>query len=347
MECDVLAAGEDVLDYHARIELQDRGPVVHPAAEATVRVNDQEVDFSLSLVPDDTVVIGAEQLHVRWIGPPAPEREWWLHASKSDDVVKLGELLEIGRAPESGIQFDDDHVSRNHAQVRCDGNVWLTDLGSANGTFVNGERVIGSVRLFHGDFVSFDRYEYQLIGTGDDLTPVRRVDPSEPEEAEPIGGSASLSVDTTEIDYVAANPEGASTLPQTEETGAFFLGVNEPVTGLTFRISMGRTVIGRENACDVVLNDPTVSAKHAEVVMRPESCTVTNMMATNGTRVNGDTVSSVVLADGDVLRFGRVTLVYKDVPTTRAETLLLKRTQWMMLLGSIALAGVLTLLIFL
>jgi two-component system, cell cycle response regulator len=49
----------------------------------------------------------------------------------------------IGRAGDNGFQIDDITVSRRHALVAVDGqgNVWITDQGSANGTFVNGEAI--------------------------------------------------------------------------------------------------------------------------------------------------------------------------------------------------------------
>jgi len=48
----------------------------------------------------------------------------------------------IGRLPECGVVLGDTNVSRRHAQVALDaGEVVVTDLGSTNGTFVNGRRV--------------------------------------------------------------------------------------------------------------------------------------------------------------------------------------------------------------
>src|SRR5271165_5668104 len=48
----------------------------------------------------------------------------------------------IGRAADAGIRLDDDGVSRKHARVvQRDNQVWIEDLESANGTFVNDGRV--------------------------------------------------------------------------------------------------------------------------------------------------------------------------------------------------------------
>ncbi|MDB1089172.1 DUF1707 and FHA domain-containing protein [Streptomyces sp. ACA25] len=64
--------------------------------------------------------------------------------------------MTIGRAPGSILRLNDASVSRCHAQLRGTGDGWrLRDLGSANGTWVNGRRVTGSVPVRPGDQVRF------------------------------------------------------------------------------------------------------------------------------------------------------------------------------------------------
>ncbi len=70
--------------------------------------------------------------------------------------LALGEaVVTFGRKPESTVQLADPNVSRNHAEVRPHGNGWvLVDLGSTNGTRVNGARV-SSHGLTEGDEIAF------------------------------------------------------------------------------------------------------------------------------------------------------------------------------------------------
>jgi DNA-binding CsgD family transcriptional regulator len=66
----------------------------------------------------------------------------------------------LGRRENSDLLLSDPHVSRAHAVVRRQsGAVWLEDLGSTGGTFVNGEPVTGSQALRHGDLVRFGTVE--------------------------------------------------------------------------------------------------------------------------------------------------------------------------------------------
>jgi pSer/pThr/pTyr-binding forkhead associated (FHA) protein len=65
----------------------------------------------------------------------------------------LGPLNEIGRAEENNIQIASSNLSRKHAVIRAvPGGFSITDLGSQNGTYVNGERVTER-RLADGDTI--------------------------------------------------------------------------------------------------------------------------------------------------------------------------------------------------
>lgn len=72
-----------------------------------------------------------------------------------DRFVLGEEIVTIGRVPESVIMLEDPNVSRNHAEIRPSGNGFvLADVGSTNGTKINGIRV--SERLLQdGDELTF------------------------------------------------------------------------------------------------------------------------------------------------------------------------------------------------
>lgn len=70
--------------------------------------------------------------------------------------VRLGDrVTTIGRLPECTVLVNDPNVSRRHTEVRAAGSGYLlVDLGSTNGTKVNGLRVHGEQALADGDIVS-------------------------------------------------------------------------------------------------------------------------------------------------------------------------------------------------
>ncbi|MFG2760184.1 DUF1707 and FHA domain-containing protein [Streptomyces wuyuanensis] len=71
--------------------------------------------------------------------------------------------LRIGRDPSNGLRLSHETVSRLHAELSLRGGLWvLRDLGSTNGTTVNGRRVTGSVVVRAGDMVSFGHMGFRL-----------------------------------------------------------------------------------------------------------------------------------------------------------------------------------------
>jgi hypothetical protein len=78
----------------------------------------------------------------------------WLVLPDGRRVGIADEIVTIGRLPECAIALDDPNVSRRHAQVRRDGqHVVVVDLGSTNGTKVNGVN-IREQRLAAGDTIT-------------------------------------------------------------------------------------------------------------------------------------------------------------------------------------------------
>ncbi len=66
-----------------------------------------------------------------------------------------GDQLTVGRDSSNAVTINDAEVSRKHARLNFQGGKYvIEDLGSTNGTFVNGQRLAGPVVLKSGDVVS-------------------------------------------------------------------------------------------------------------------------------------------------------------------------------------------------
>jgi len=93
---------------------------------------------------------------------PAPKDAAWLVVTRSSTPGTLGRLFKLtggeavlGRSPEAEVRLVDEGISRRHARIvrRADGIFELHDLASTNGTYHNGLRLKGSIRLDEGDKV--------------------------------------------------------------------------------------------------------------------------------------------------------------------------------------------------
>ena len=75
----------------------------------------------------------------------------------SGQRVDLGTAtVTVGRLPECTISINDSNISRNHAEIRVGQTAFIVyDLGSTNGTMVNGIKIVGEHRLRDGDIISF------------------------------------------------------------------------------------------------------------------------------------------------------------------------------------------------
>ena len=79
----------------------------------------------------------------------------------------------------------------------------------------------------------------------------------------------------------------------------------------TVPLSSDTVTIGRLADCDVVLKDKGASRKHAQLKRRDGSWTLTDLGSTNGTRLNGQTVQSRELSDGDTITIGTTVIEFR------------------------------------
>jgi hypothetical protein len=79
----------------------------------------------------------------------------------------------------------------------------------------------------------------------------------------------------------------------------------------TLDLNKAVTVIGRANECELRLDDPGVSRRHAEIRVNGGEAEVIDLGSTNGIRVNGKAVPSARLLDGDRIDLGSTSLVFR------------------------------------
>jgi hypothetical protein len=104
---------------------------------------------------------GNRPVLVEWQEDNSPGRRWVL---ETDDVT-------IGRDAPSDLVILMDQISRRHLRVYRDGgHYFVADLGSKNGTWVNGERVEGGLRVKDGDEINV-ALVVKLIFLGEDAEP--------------------------------------------------------------------------------------------------------------------------------------------------------------------------------
>mgnify|MGYP000734195192 CR=1 FL=1 len=194
-------------------------------------------------------------------------------------VVELpGPVITLGRGTEATVRLADDGMSRRHSrlEVAPDGSCKITDLGSRNGTRVNGELVReGPVNA--GDVI--------LIGT----TKIT-VDAITPAAGAPAPAAPSA----------AAPPPAPPTGP-----GYCLVFLAGPSKGQTHPLTHATTRIGRRRRDnEIALFDTGISNRHAEIRKGPEGLILADVGSRNGTLLNGHRVTQSPLKPGDRIQLG-------------------------------------------
>lgn len=129
--------------------------------------------------------------------------------------------------------------------------------------------------------------------------------------ADPIAGRSSPPVDDDRQADRAARPDPSSTAVFTvpiPTAPSARLRVHES-SGAVREVPIGGGItIGRATDNDLVLRDERVSRHHGRIAGRGGTLVYTDLDSTNGTDVNGERVSEVVLGAGDLIRVGASTL---------------------------------------
>ena len=182
----------------------------------------------------------------------------------------------LGRAKNCDSQLASNLASRAHAVISRKKKGWfITDTGSKTGTFVNGEQIEGTTRIYHDDVIS-------------------------------IGG-----VDYTFIAPHAGRNEGSEAEKRANKNvGGVLINC---ATDFEYPIENGRITIGRSENNDVVIEDARVSRSHAVVMFTDEGWVVKDNDSQAGVGVNGYKVHDFEpIEDGDKIMINTHSFIFKE-----------------------------------
>ncbi|GFN36238.1 FHA domain-containing protein [Tepidimicrobium xylanilyticum] len=84
---------------------------------------------------------------------------------KVKEYYPLNQEVFLGRGKDNDIVIKDPYISKKHLKiVEDEGGHYLVDLGSANGTYLNGDRILDVVKLKNGDRIRVGQIEFLYVG---------------------------------------------------------------------------------------------------------------------------------------------------------------------------------------
>jgi pSer/pThr/pTyr-binding forkhead associated (FHA) protein len=236
----------------------------------------------------------------------------------------------IGRDPKSKVCIKHPAVSKHHALLELiDGSLFVTDLNSDNGTFVNDEAVESKERflLQPGDDIRIGDRQFTLYSeepavtddtaalTEDARHPLGPIKAFPPDEIPARPVTETVKVDADSLKEEAARKEDG------QARGPSLTVREGKKYSLPVMISHPEFLIGRGKGSHMRLMDKSASKIHSRLVRRKGRYYLYDDNSLNGTYVNGIKIRGVSLCDGDLILIGNTVIRFNDPdsPKTKAD----------------------------
>lgn len=219
-------------------------------------------------------------------------------------VLSPGQSVTVGRSPGADFPLPaDDMLSRNHLTIHCtDEGCIVEDLQSANGTFVNGQR-IAKLPLKQGDELAAGRSRFaaQYEGSWGEEVQAKPAEPppesvretATPQAAAEVG-AAGAAVHETRIGAAPDKRVFLEVLSGYEEGGRVAIYPRRI-------LEVGR----RDNVGLPLVSDSLLSGRHFAIACDDHSAYLFDLDSANGTFLNGKRVKSSALREEDEIAAGR------------------------------------------
>lgn len=295
---------------------------------------------------------------------PKTQGTFVLRSFEQDESYTIVNGTVVGRELDCGICLEYAKVSRYHAKFSLiEGALFIEDLHSSNGTYLNGHRIISRVPVSVGDEVTFGDIRYRMTSVqashseatqlvspatvlGSGVVNLHKV--TTPSAAAKSSGiPVSASVPPIKAQAPSSREESFTRLYSAEQimsmaqrnldhhsdldigSGPRFIILTAPLRGQVLSVGMPETgaslTIGRDSQCDIVIPEKSVSRLHAEITYSGLQFHIDSSHASNPIVINGESQeTSALLRHGDKVQIGRVDVLFRTDVKREQPTVLAK-----------------------
>lgn len=237
--------------------------------------------------------------------------------------------LTIGRLAPCEVLLKGTPVSRQHARVAVDDEgAFISDLGSANGTFVDGNRIEGDKGLDDRSLIEIGWYRLRVMQLREIrdsgsfsifVPPAVDLQPAQDDYGLLDSDAAFDTIRSTVSTKRVATRSGGF---RTELVG-YLLITDRPGTNEALILDSDTLTLGRDPSNDLILDRVGVIRFHARLTRQDMRWTISDAGIPGSVLVDGVAVRQHVLREGEVVVLGNTPVIYtaSDRPAVRAELL--------------------------
>jgi len=214
--------------------------------------------------------------------------------------IEDGERKIIGRGGDADVILDNTAISREHTAISLKNDAYyLEDLGSLNGTMVNGRKIDALVQLFEGDTIEIGKFQLVPAGTEQKTT------------QEPTSVPIDYGDETVYVRPKKA-PKSPVTNPDEKPTHRLLVVQGEASPRELSLDRRNSIKIGKDPSSDLLISGFFVARAQCYVIKRDKHYYIVPQRSWTGTRLNGFKVKREhLLRKGDLIEIQKVQILFE------------------------------------